>query len=558
MSKRNIIIAAIIGGVFSFSLALAAPTSTYVQNLFITQQASTGSPCLVIGANGFVSTSTCGSGGGLSSTTPWTVGNLAVVSSSGALATIPSSTYALASTTISSQWKTTSTGIFYNSGNVMVNSTTLDDTLALVGNGASNNFEVYSSSSVSQFVVTPAGNVGIGTSAPVSTIDFNNGITNGGDGGSVMNNGYYSSPFISIGETQNILSVPAVFTNSLWVKTNGTTVTSTQMSPIDDASAYKLSGGTASTSSISEVETTNTSTGNWTFSVWMKASSTPTTVGLRIDTNNASGTQLSVPISMSWRRYAVTQNIPGAYGTSTSYIIQGTSTIYVWNADLNQGTSPMPYGTGALAHQTIFTGSGNVAISQFGTITGVNGLTATGAISGGTLSVTNTSTLSGNVGVGTSYPSSTLHVVGTARVSATTTLDQLATSALVATDANHNLVTATNTLPTIATTTKSIYDAAPSSTDDYVMFYTESAFTLKQVDCINDNVAGNTATFNITWGSNRNSTTSNAFTSNTACTATSSIQTPSITGSSTVPAGSIIRLVLSAASSTGTYFDFKY
>ena len=117
---------------------------------------------------------------------------------------------------------------------------------------------------------------------------------------------------------------------------------------------------------------------------------------------------------------------------------------------------------------------------------------------------------------------------------------------------------AANTVPSIATTTKSIYDGAPLSTDDVPMFYTETAFTLKQVDCVNDKVGGNTATFNITWGTNRNSTTSNAFTSNYACTATTTIATNTINGSTTVSAGSIVRVIFSAASSTGVYIDLKF
>jgi len=41
----------------------AAPTSTTVQNLYITALKSAGNPCLVIGATGLIATSTCGTGG---------------------------------------------------------------------------------------------------------------------------------------------------------------------------------------------------------------------------------------------------------------------------------------------------------------------------------------------------------------------------------------------------------------------------------------------------------------------------------------------------------------
>lgn len=78
---KHRIIASIIIAAASFLFiagsAAAAPTSTIVQNLFITQQASTGNPCLSIGTNGFVSTSTCGSGGGSATSTgfPLTIGS---------------------------------------------------------------------------------------------------------------------------------------------------------------------------------------------------------------------------------------------------------------------------------------------------------------------------------------------------------------------------------------------------------------------------------------------------------------------------------------------------
>lgn len=115
-----------------------------------------------------------------------------------------------------------------------------------------------------------------------------------------------------------------------------------------------------------------------------------------------------------------------------------------------------------------------------------------------------------------------------------------------------------STVPSGTTSTAGAYDPAPASSDDYVLLYAPYTLTLKQVDCVNDTVGGNTATFNIDWGALRNSTTSHAFTSDYACTASSTMAHPTINGSSTIPAGSIIRLVNSAASSTGTYFDFKY
>ena len=81
-------------------VANAAPTSTYVQNLFITGLSGGGTECLHILNSGLVQVtagSDCGSGsgGGLSSTTPWTLGGLVIASTSQSVTTIASNTYYL-------------------------------------------------------------------------------------------------------------------------------------------------------------------------------------------------------------------------------------------------------------------------------------------------------------------------------------------------------------------------------------------------------------------------------------------------------------------------------
>ena len=113
--------------------------------------------------------------------------------------------------------------------------------------------------------------------------------------------------------------------------------------------------------------------------------------------------------------------------------------------------------------------------------------------------------------------------------------------------------------PSIATTSKSIYDNSPTATDDLPFTIDmQGAVTLKSVECVNDAVTGNTFTFNIVWGTTRNSATSQAFTSNQTCT---SITTPTIltpNSATAIPAGSIVRLVMSAASSTGATVQIEY
>jgi hypothetical protein len=146
---------------------------------------------------------------------------------------------------------------------------------------------------------------------------------------------------------------------------------------------------------------------------------------------------------------------------------------------------------------------------------------------------------------------------------ATTTVTKLtnsgAVSGLVSADSNGLQSTVTNTLPAIATTSKTIYDNSPTATDDIPFnIDTQGAITLKAVECLNNATAGNTDTFNITWGTTRSATTYSAFTSGQVCTATSTASVLTPNGSTTIAAGSIVRLVNSAASSTGITVEIEY
>ena len=114
-------------------------------------------------------------------------------------------------------------------------------------------------------------------------------------------------------------------------------------------------------------------------------------------------------------------------------------------------------------------------------------------------------------------------------------------------------------LPSIATTTKAVYDNAPAATDDIPLFYSETGYTIKQVDCVNDAAVGNTVTWNLIASSTRGATTSQlVFASGQTCTSTSTVTALTSFASSTIPAGDLLRVVFSAASSTGVYIDFKF
>ena len=107
-------------------------------------------------------------------------------------------------------------------------------------------------------------------------------------------------------------------------------------------------------------------------------------------------------------------------------------------------------------------------------------------------------------------------------------------------------------LPSIATTTKTIYDILPATTDKPPFVVAANAFTIKRVLCYQD-VSGDTVTFNIVHG------TTNVFAAGQTCTALQA--SPSILtsfSSASVAAGETVYLTMSAASSSAVTFQIEY
>ena len=200
MKKQAFIISTVITSLFLAGLALAAPTSTYVQNLFITGLPS--APCLTTGANGLVASTTCGGSGSgsVSTSSPITAGYFPFWTSS------------------TGQLAGTST-IFTTGGNVGIGTTAPSSTLHVVGSGntgATQPFKVTNSdgtqilavrndgvvqiysnitsaasfvsaaatgfsnslwtNGVERLTVASSGNVGIGTVTPAAPLDVNGNL----------------------------------------------------------------------------------------------------------------------------------------------------------------------------------------------------------------------------------------------------------------------------------------------------------------------------------------------------------------------------------------------
>ena len=119
-------------------------------------------------------------------------------------------------------------------------------------------------------------------------------------------------------------------------------------------------------------------------------------------------------------------------------------------------------------------------------------------------------------------------------------------------------------VPSVATTTKDIYDISVA-TSDAPQFISDvpATFTLRQVNCYNDNVAGNTFTFNIAASTTITTTATPAsssliFNIPITCTATSTIYTTSTFATSTIGAGKTLWVEFTAASTTGAHIGIDY
>jgi hypothetical protein len=274
--------------------------------------------------------------------------------------------------------------------------------------------------------------------------------------------------------------------------------------------------------------------------------------------------------------YSLYYNTTGNYNTANGYAslhsntTSSNSVAFGYEAGFNS-TIPNAFYVGNV-QQSSAANDQNYSL-LYGNFSGVVATTT-----GQFLTVNGNLNATGNVGIGTTTPSTKLDVngditdenlisspflatngtgklvagtiLGTAN-GGTATTTALGTAAFTA--SSSYLPSASSTyFPSVATTTVVKYDIAPTTTDQIPFVVSANPLTIKRVLCYQDN-SGDTVTFQLVHGS------TNVFSTGQTCTAVRS--SPSILTSFTsasVAAGETVYLTMSAASSSAVTFQVEY
>lgn len=225
--------------------------------------------------------------------------------------------------------------------------------------------------------------------------------------------------------------------------------------------------------------------------------------------------------------------------------ISGTSSIFQSSSNIGIGTTA-PSTTldiiGTLRTSGAFYASSTATItgaSIFGSTIQVGGSSSfLGALlASSTLEATGASIFRSTIQIPTS--ASALNIAGQIKINATT-------STLVYYDG-----TAERALSSEQCDLDFVLESPTSAEDDYLRTFNAPA-TISKVYAVNKSL-GDTATFNLVFGSSRSSSTSttkSAFSSYTAITATTTPASLTLNGSTTIATGDVMRLITTAASSS--------
>lgn len=108
-----------------------------------------------------------------------------------------------------------------------------------------------------------------------------------------------------------------------------------------DFDAGQINAGTLATHGIYQDAVGSPATANttWTARVWLKVPSGSGTIQIRLDSGNITGTPVNCNLTTSWQSFTVTQSFDGtSTGTVRFWIINGTTAINAWMAQLVKGT----------------------------------------------------------------------------------------------------------------------------------------------------------------------------------------------------------------------------
>ena len=474
------------------------PSTSTAASYTLTLPTSTGSAgqALVTDSSGNLSWGTAG-GGGIASTTPWTVGNLAIVSSSGMLATESTSTLwtALGGITTSTYNAsiTIATAGLLSGGASLTNGSTI--ALSFTGNnvststanswtalqtftvGISSTMETITSSSITNLFVAS----GTFTSSTITSLYGATGTFTSS----------LSSTLVSFGTASGttVSAATGTFTSSVsttlikFATASGTTVNAATGTFQSSVSSTLISFATASGTTL------NAATGTFQSSV----SSTLISFG------TASGTSAMFASSTIANLYAASGTFTSLFASTGTFTSSTITNLYVSSGTFVSSTFASLFAsTGTFTSTTIttlngatgtFTSSVSTTLVSFTTASGTTLKAATGTftsslsigtttnVSGALLTVgTSTNVLTilanGNMGVGTTSPGSLLTVNGSLQVVGNATTTNLTITGL----ANAQGCLTVSVSGSVGTTTCSGVGSTPGGSNTYVQYNNNGGF----------------------------------------------------------------------------------